>query len=95
MEAQLKHVCSGLPLDPLPDNRGPTSGIAHAAKRPVSLNSSEKKLAIQNSLRYFPASLHRALAREFADELAQYGHIYMYRFLPKIAMKYFIELFHE
>ncbi len=83
----LKELCSGLPLDPLPENLGPTKNIAHAARRPINLNSSERKLALQNSLRYFPARLHKQLAKEFAHELAEYGHIYMYRFKPKIQMK--------
>lgn len=45
------------------------------------------QLAIRNALRYFPASVHGELAVEFAEELREYGHIYMYRFLPDIAMK--------
>lgn len=45
-------------------------------------------MAIQNALRYFPASLHQELAVEFAKELREYGHIYMYRFRPtKYVMK--------
>jgi urocanate hydratase len=87
IRVSLKNLCSGLPLDPLPENSGPTNGIAHAARRPIKLNSAEKKLAIQNSLRYFPASLHRQLAKEFAEELIEYGHIYMYRFMPTIPMR--------
>lgn len=47
------------------------------------------KLALKNALRYFPKSLHKLLAKEFEDELNQYGHIYMYRFLPDIRMKYY------
>lgn len=84
----LKNLCSGLPLDPLPENRGPTPNIAHAAKRAINLNKSEKQLAITNALRYFPSNLHKLLAKEFAEELETYGHIYMYRFLPQIQMKY-------
>ena len=83
----LKELCGGLQLDPMPDNNGPTPNIAHAAKRPIKLNTSEKKLAIKNALRYFPSHLHKDLAGEFADELSAYGHIYMYRFLPKIPIK--------
>lgn len=36
---------------------------------------------VRNALRYFPPSCHAELAPEFAQELAQYGHIYMYRWL--------------
>ncbi|RNA11490.1 urocanate hydratase [Brachionus plicatilis] len=83
----LKKICSGLPLDPLPENLGRNPNIAHAAKRVANLSKSEKQQAISNALRYFPTHLHKILAREFADELEQYGHIYMYRFLPRISMK--------
>lgn len=45
-------------------------------------------MAITNALRYFPSKFHKLLAKEFAIELDLYGHIYMYRFKPKIAMKF-------
>ena len=45
------------------------------------------KLALQNALRYFPPSTHEVLAPEFAEELRDYGHIYMYRFRPNIEMR--------
>ena len=45
------------------------------------------QLAIRNALRYFPASVHKELGAEFAHELKEFGHIYMYRFMPDIAMK--------
>uniref|UniRef100_A0A8C9SUR8 Urocanate hydratase n=1 Tax=Scleropages formosus TaxID=113540 RepID=A0A8C9SUR8_SCLFO len=45
------------------------------------------RLALRNALRYFPPSLHATLAAEFAQELRQYGHIYMYRFCPPISMR--------
>ncbi|QQP36684.1 Urocanate hydratase 1 (Silurana), partial [Caligus rogercresseyi] len=40
-------------------------------------------IALFNALRYFPPSTHPTLAPEFAQELKEYGHIYMYRFVPK------------
>jgi urocanate hydratase len=43
--------------------------------------------AITNALRYFPPNLHRELAREFALELENYGHIYMYRLKPSVTLK--------
>lgn len=46
------------------------------------------QLAIRNALRYFPENLHETLASEFVRELKDYGHIYMYRFLPDLEMKY-------
>lgn len=45
------------------------------------------QLALSNALRYFPPHLHKILAAEFAKELRDYGHIYMYRFRPVIEMK--------
>jgi urocanate hydratase len=45
------------------------------------------QLAVQNALRYFPPSTHRVLAAEFASELREYGHIYMYRFLPQFPVR--------
>ena len=43
-------------------------------------------LALKNALRYFPAKFHAELAPEFAQELKDYGRIYMYRFRPSYDM---------
>ena len=43
--------------------------------------------ALANALRYFPAEVHEELAAEFARELEEYGHIYMYRFLPSFPLR--------
>uniref|UniRef100_A0A8D0DGT0 Urocanate hydratase n=1 Tax=Salvator merianae TaxID=96440 RepID=A0A8D0DGT0_SALMN len=83
----LKEICAGLPLNPLPENRGRKVGIPHAPVRTPSLTAPEEKLALKNSLRYFPSDLHGILAPEFAKELRLYGHIYMYRFCPQIEMR--------
>ena len=40
----LSELCSGLPLTPMPENRGRTPNIAHAAKRNVSLTNAEKEV---------------------------------------------------
>ncbi len=63
-------------------------GVSHAPKRVIDsvLSEKEKKLAVQNALRYFPAEHHAVLATEFANELRTYGRIYMHRFRPKYAM---------
>ena len=45
------------------------------------------QLAVRNALRYFPSRYHAELAPEFALELTNYGHIYMYRFRPPLQMK--------
>ncbi|XP_029457230.1 urocanate hydratase isoform X2 [Rhinatrema bivittatum] len=85
--ANLKELCRGLPLDPLPENRGRDSKVPHAPARTPKLSLEEEKLALRNSLRYFPPEFHKQLAQEFADELRVYGHIYMYRFCPAIEMR--------
>ncbi|KAG8435897.1 hypothetical protein GDO86_007116 [Hymenochirus boettgeri] len=83
----LQELCSGLPLKPLPPNKGLNNGVPHAPKRTPQLSIQDERLALENSLRYFPSELHEILAPEFAEELRLYGHIYMYRFYPNIQMK--------
>ncbi|KAJ3088388.1 Urocanate hydratase, partial [Physocladia obscura] len=63
------------------------TSVPHAPKRTPALSVAEKKLAVRNALRYFPVERHELLAREFAQELTIFGHIYMYRFLPSYEMK--------
>jgi urocanate hydratase len=53
-----------------------------APKRKDILSLDEKKLALKNALRYFPKEWHSELAQEFAQELKEYGRIYMHRFKP-------------
>jgi urocanate hydratase len=57
-----------------------------APKRKDILSKEEKKLAVQNALRYFPKDWHAELAKEFASELISYGRIYMHRFKPEYQM---------
>ena len=76
-----QHILQGIPSE-LPSLKAYESAINHAPKRKDSLNAEEKKLAIQNALRYFEPKLHAVLAKEFAEELKTYGRIYMYRFRP-------------
>ncbi|KFW00188.1 Urocanate hydratase, partial [Eurypyga helias] len=83
----LKEICRGLPLYPLPENRGRRKGIPHAPVRTPNLTAQEKKLALRNALRYFPPEIQKKLVLEFAEELRLYGHIYMYRFFPDIEMR--------
>ena len=47
----LKSLCTGLPLYPLPENKGRTKSIAHAAKRITNLNNEEKK--VKKKLTFF------------------------------------------
>ena len=81
--ASIKTLFSGLQTSPLPPARSRDPKIAHAPYRTHGLSEEEKKLAVRNALRYFPASTHRVLAEEFAAELREFGHIYMYRFMPE------------
>lgn len=78
-------VTEGIP-DTLPEARPYDTTVNHAPKRKQILTPAEKKLAVRNALRYFPAHLHPELAREFANELEEYGRIYMYRFRPTYEM---------
>lgn len=57
-----------------------------APKRKDILSLEEKQLAIRNALRYFPSEWHTILAVEFAEELKNYGRIYMHRFKPDYAI---------
>ena len=71
----------GIP-DELPQMPDYEPKINHAPRRKDILSTEEKKLALKNALRYFPSHLHATLAPEFAQELKQYGRIYMYRYRP-------------
>ncbi len=79
-------VSLGIPAS-LPPPKPYDKTINHAPKRLDILTHEEKKLALRNALRYFPVDFHPVLAREFAEELSEYGRIYMYRFRPDYEMK--------
>jgi urocanate hydratase len=81
-QAQIQQgIPSLLPApQPYPANANP------APRRKDVLSADEKKLAIRNALRYFPAAWHADLAPEFAAELRNFGRIYMYRFRPSYRM---------
>jgi urocanate hydratase len=79
-------ISQGIP-DVLPTKKEHDPTINHAPKRKDILTASEKKLAVKNALRYFDKKHHSVLAPEFANELAVYGRIYMYRFRPDYQMK--------
>ena len=76
-----KEILAGIP-DELPCVKEYDLTVNHAPKRKDLLTKEEKKLALRNALRYFPAKHHATLAPEFAEELEKYGRIYMYRFRP-------------
>jgi len=81
-----KKISEGIPSE-LPGRRPYDITLNHAPRRKDILNSTEKRLAIKNALRYFPEKFHHLLAKEFAEELATYGRIYMYRFRPEYEIK--------
>ena len=77
-----KEVLAGIPSGELPEAKPYDKDINHAPKRKDILSPEEKVLALKNALRYFPETLHAQLAPEFAQELKDYGRIYMYRYRP-------------
>ena len=79
-------ILQGIPAE-LPAPRDYDPEVNHAPKRKDMLTLEEKRLALRNALRYFPSRHHEILAREFAQELQQYGRIYMYRFRPTYDMQ--------
>ncbi|MFC3417797.1 urocanate hydratase [Algoriphagus hitonicola] len=71
----------------LPKKKQRNPAISHAPNRKDILSKEEKKLALQNALRYFPKEWHKELAPEFLNELMEFGRIYMYRFMPDYPMQ--------
>ena len=80
-----KEILAGIP-DELPCVKEYDLTVNHAPKRKDILTKEEKRLALRNALRYFPAKHHAVLAPEFAEELEKYGRIYMYRFRPSYSI---------
>lgn len=76
-----QHILEGIPSQ-LPAPKTYETAINHAPRRKDILNAEEKKLAVENALRYFEPQHHTVLAKEFFEELKTYGRIYMYRFRP-------------
>ena len=68
-----EHLPPEIPLD---------ESVDHAPARKQILTTIEKKLAIRNALRYFPKTQHHLLAKEFLNELEEYGRIFMHRYRP-------------
>ena len=78
-------ISNGIPSE-LPSKKVYELDINHAPKRKDILTKEEKQLALKNALRYFPKSQHQELSVEFAQELKDYGRIYMYRLRPDYRM---------
>lgn len=80
-----QQILQGIP-EQLPAKKPYSINGNPAPKRKDILTKEEKKLAVQNALRYFPEAWHKELAPEFAEELKTYGRIYMHRFKPDYKM---------
>lgn len=78
-------ILTGIPSE-IPSRKEFDLQVNHAPKRKDILSKDEKKLALKNALRYFPADQHKELAKEFMEELKLYGRIYMYRYRPDYRM---------
>ena len=81
-----EQIKQGIPNE-LPQTKLYPANANRAPKRKDILTTDEKQLAVRNALRYFPKEWHLELAREFAQELKEFGRIYMYRFKPNYEMK--------
>src|SRR5436190_24266384 len=78
-------ILLGIP-DELPPLPLYDTSVSHAPRRKDLLTPAEKKLAVENALRYFHPRHHTTLAPEFYNELQKFGRIYMFRFRPSYAM---------
>ncbi len=76
-----EQILEGIPNE-LPAAKAYDDTLNHAPKRKEILDDEEKKLALENALRYFDKKHHSTLLPEFKEELEKYGRIYMYRFKP-------------
>lgn len=74
-------ILEGIPYK-LPEPKAYDESLNHAPRRKEILDEDEKKLALENALRYFDKKHHATLLPEFREELEKYGRIYMYRFKP-------------
>ena len=81
----MSEILQGIPQK-LPPKYIAPKNTNRAPKRKDSLSKQEKQLAIRNGLRYFPEHWHSVLSKEFAQELLNYGRIYMFRFKPSYAI---------
>ncbi|WP_425439298.1 urocanate hydratase [Pseudoalteromonas denitrificans] len=81
-----EEIKQGIP-SVLPQAKAYPANANRAPKRKDILSADEKQLAVRNALRYFPKEWHQELAVEFAQELKDFGRIYMYRFKPSYDLK--------
>ena len=79
---QLEHT-ETLQLDyELPEYPEIDPHYRRAPRRESHLSRADQALAIKNALRYIHPDHHAQMAKEFAQELAEHGRIYGYRFRP-------------
>ncbi len=81
MKPFAEEILEGIPAQ-IPAEKPIETSINHAPKRKEILNVEQKKLALNNALRYFPKNQHEQLISEFLNELNTYGRIYMHRYRP-------------
>ncbi|MDH4473148.1 MAG: urocanate hydratase [Fluviicola sp.] len=74
-------IQEGIPTA-IPAKKAVDPAVNHAPKRKEILSTEEKKLALQNALRYFPKEQHQELIVDFLEELETVGRIYMHRYRP-------------
>ena len=82
MHAALRaSILEGIPAE-VPEPVLLDSSVDHAPDRPITLSAKQRRLALENALRYLPSSHHEAVAQEFLEELDRYGRIVMHRYRP-------------
>ena len=74
-------ILEGIPSE-VPPPQSLDDTVDHAPARPIDLSPSERRLALENALRYLPESHHDEVAGEFLEELEHYGRIIMHRYRP-------------
>ncbi|MGB0151918.1 MAG: urocanate hydratase [Candidatus Poseidoniaceae archaeon] len=74
-------ILEGIPSE-VPPPLALDETVDHAPSRPIDLSPSERRLALENALRYLPESHHEEVAGEFLEELEHYGRIIMHRYRP-------------
>lgn len=78
-------ILKGIPSN-IPPKKAYDPNVNHAPKRKKILSEEERLLALENALRYFPKEQHEELILDFAEELDNYGRIYMHRYRPDYAL---------
>ena len=74
-------ILEGIPSE-VPPPQILDAAVDHAPARPIDLSPTERRLALENALRYLPETHHDEVAGEFLEELEHYGRIVMHRYRP-------------